>query len=183
MLYCSRWALGHALTLILLGTLVFIIGMQLPEQLSTYAEFVIAMFLIVMGIMLLRQLQRQRVHIHYHQHDGLPEHAHWHSHAASHLQQHQHRAQFIGSLHGLAGSAPLLALIPLAVNQQPVIGFLYLVIFSVGVITAMLLFGGALNVVSAYLYRTRERVRLWFRMAIGLATIAVGTMLMIQVVR
>lgn len=182
-LYCSRWALGHALTLILLGTLVFIIGMQLPEQLSTYAEFVIAVFLIVMGIMLLRQLQRQRVHIHYHQHDGLPEHAHWHSHAASHLHQHQHRALFIGSLHGLAGSAPLLALIPLAVNQQPVIGLLYLVIFSVGVITAMLLFGGALNVVSAYLYRTRERVMLWFRMAIGLATIAVGALLMIQVVR
>ena len=83
----------------------------------------------------------------------------------------------------MAGSAPLLALIPLAVNQRPYVGLIYLLIFSCGVISAMLLFGGALNALSAYLYRTRERVMFWFRMAIGLATIAVGAMLMLQVAR
>jgi sulfite exporter TauE/SafE len=181
--YCLRWALGHALTLIVVGILVFAAGMQLPQQLSVYAEITIAVFLMVMGVLLLRQLRQQNIHIHYHQHDDLPQHAHWHSHESERTHQHQHRALFIGSLHGLAGSAPLLALIPLAVNQQPLAGILYLVVFSVGVITAMLLFGGALRMVSAFLYRRQQRIMLGFRLAISLATITVGALLMLQAVR
>lgn len=181
--YCTRWAIGHAATLIVIGTLVFAIGMQVPAQLSHYAEFMIALFLISMGITLLYQLNRQRIHIHFHEHDGFPKHAHWHSHAGNASHRHRHRALFIGSLHGLAGSAPLLALIPLAVNQQPMIGLIYLGIFSLGVIVAMLLFGGMLNVITGYLYRTKERMLLWVRFAVSLATIAVGSLLMLRVMQ
>ena len=181
--YCTRWAIGHALTLIVIGTLVFIIGLQLPEQLSLYAEFVIAVFLIGLGIVLLYRLHIQRIHIHFHEHDDLPKHAHWHSHESGRGHQHQHRALLIGSLHGLAGSAPLLALIPLAVNQQPVIGMSYLLLFSLGVIVAMLVFGGLLSAVTNYLYQTKTRLLNWFRFAVGLATITVGGLLMLRVVQ
>lgn len=181
--YCTRWAIGHALTLMVIGALVFIIGMQLPEQLSLYAEFVIAVFLIALGSVLLYRLHKQRMHIHFHEHDDLPKHAHWHSHESSRGHQHQHRALLIGSLHGLAGSAPLLALIPLAVNQQPVIGLIYLMLFSVGVIVAMLVFGGLLSAVTNYLYQTKTRLLNWFRFAIGLTTITVGGLLMLRVIQ
>ena len=182
-LYCTRWAIGHALTLTVIGTLVFIIGLQLPEQISLYAEFVIAIFLIGLGLVLLYRLHKQQIHIHFHAHDDLPEHAHWHSHESDHGHHHQHRALLIGSVHGLAGSAPLLALIPLAVNQQPVMGMIYLLLFSLGVIVAMLLFGGLLSVVTNYLYETRTRLLNWFRLAIGLTTITVGSLLMLRIVQ
>ena len=180
-LYCSRWALGHALTLMLLGVLVLVIGIQIPPQYSELAELLIGVFLVLLGLWLLWDLRQQHIHIHFHVHDGLPEHAHWHSHHQDNSHRHQHRAMFIGSLHGFAGSAPLLALIPVAVNQQPLTGMLYLLLFSLGVITAMLLFGGLLSIVTRYLAQLSHRLLIGLRILISLATITVGGLLMAQV--
>ena len=38
LLYSSRWAIGHALTLMVLGLLVLVIGIQIPAQYSEAAE-------------------------------------------------------------------------------------------------------------------------------------------------
>lgn len=182
-LYCSRWAMGHAVTLLVLGILVLMIGIQIPPQFSKLAELVIAVFLIVYGLLLLRNLRQQHIHLHFHTHDDLAEHAHWHSHAKDKSHRHQHRALLIGSLHGMAGSAPLLAFIPIAVNQQPLTGMIYLLIFSLGVIIAMLLFGGLLSVMTRYLAKTGKRLLVGVRLAISLATIAIGGMVMVRVLQ
>ena len=180
-MYCSRWALGHALTLMLLGVLVLVIGIQIPAQYSEVAELLIGVFLVLLGLWLLWDLRQQHIHIHFHAHDGLPEHAHWHSHQQDKSHRHQHRALFIGSLHGVAGSAPLLALIPVAVNQQPLTGMLYLLLFSIGVIMAMLLFGGLLSIVTRYLARLSQRLLIGLRVLISLSTITIGGLLVVQV--
>lgn len=182
-LYCSRWAMGHALTLLVLGSLVFMIGIQIPQQFSELAELAIAVFLIVYGILLLRNLRQQHIHFHFHEHDDFPKHAHWHSHEKDKSHHHQHRALLIGSLHGMAGSAPLLALIPIAVNQQPLNGMIYLLIFSLGVIVAMLLFGGLLSAVTRHLAKASHRLLMGLRLTISLATIAIGGMVMVRVLQ
>jgi sulfite exporter TauE/SafE len=51
----------------------------------------------------------------------------------------------VGVLHGTAGSAPLLVLLPLSQMSSPWVGLAYLLLFGVGVFFAMLLFGGALG--------------------------------------
>jgi len=183
LLYSSRWAIGHALTLMVLGLLVLVIGIQIPPQYSEAAELIIGVMLILLGFWLLRDLRKQQLHIHFHTHDGLPDHAHWHSHHKDKSHRHQHRALFIGSLHGLAGSAPLLALIPVAVNQQPLTGMLYLLLFSLGVIVAMLLFGGLLSVVTRYLARFSQRLLVGLRYLVSLSTIAIGGLLITQVMQ
>ena len=50
----------------------------------------------------------------------------------------------VGVMHGFAGLAPLLAIIPMA-NQPVWLGLIYLFIFSLGVFSSMLIFGGVLG--------------------------------------
>ena len=173
--FCLRWAVGHGSVLLLAGILV------LPASLSHYADAGVGVILIVIGAIVLINLYRHRIHIHFHRHDGLPPHAHWHSHHAydmtPHSQnphRHKHSALLVGMLHGLSGSAPLLALIPMATLRSPLLGFVYLLIFSVGVLLSMLLFGGLLSLFLKVVERYAERLLIWIRALTGLGAIVIG---------
>jgi len=176
--FCLRWAGGHGLTLFIVGLFVFVLGISLPEKLSLYAERTVASILIVIGLYVLVDVWRRRIHIHFHQHDDLPSHAHWHSHAKLKSHQHSHTAVFVGMLHGLAGSAPLLAIIPVTLSAQPMAGFLYLIIFSLGVIVAMLLFGGLLGFFSNLVISYSEKIFRLIRTVLGVGAIGVGSVIL-----
>jgi cytochrome c biogenesis protein CcdA len=163
--FCARWAVGHGLTLLLIGSAVLLLGMAIPERLSAAAEALIGAVLIAIGLWVLWDLRCSRAHLHFHDHDDLPPHAHWHGHNQHTTQhdddkhQHQHSAIFVGMLHGTAGSAPLLALIPLAsLGHSPWLGMAYLILFSLGVLLSMFLFGGLLGSSFAWLSRRGNSV-------------------------
>ena len=175
--FCLRWASGHGLTLFIVGLFVFVLGLSLPKNLSLYAERAVALILIIIGLYVLYDVWRRRIHIHFHHHDDLPDHAHWHSHAKQDSHKHSHTALFVGMLHGLAGSAPLLALIPVTMSQQPMAGFIYLIIFSLGVIVAMLLFGGLLGYFSNIIITYSEKVFRVIRTLLGIGAIGIGSVI------
>lgn len=158
--FCVRWAIGHGLSLLLIGSCVFLLGMAIPREISHYAETLVGVVLITIGLALCWQLIRQNAHLHVHHHDDLPPHAHWHTHERHqtdhHRDRHRHRhaAVLVGLVHGTAGSAPLLVLIPLAKIGTPWIGMLYLITFSIAVLITMLIFGGLLS--SVYQWLTRH---------------------------
>lgn len=182
--FCSRWAIGHGSILLLAGILAFMLGWVLPDSLSRYADAGVGIVLIVIGAMVLFNLYRQRIHVHFHEHDGLPEHAHWHAHHehTKHNKQahardphrHAHGPLLVGMLHGLSGSAPLLALIPMATLKSPLLGFIYLAIFSIGVLVSMLLFGGLLNLFLKFVERYAERLLIWIRALTGIGAMILG---------
>jgi len=181
--FCLHWACGHGLVLFLVGVVVFILGVSLPAELSLYAEMVVAAVLIVIGLFVLYDVWQRRIHIHFHQHDNLPKHAHWHSHANQNSHRHSHTALFVGMLHGLAGFAPLLAIIPatmtsVTITQRAWSGFLYLIIFSLGVLAAMLLFGGVLGYFSKFIASSNEKIFRLLRTFLGLGAIGVGSIML-----
>ena len=181
--FCLRWALGHGITLMVIGGCVFLFGMAIPDQLSVYAEHGVGLVLILIGILVLFRLRQKNIHLHYHQHDGLPQHAHWHSHHENNQHdkdphQHQHSAILVGVLHGVAGSAPLLVLIPIAKLATPAYGLLYLLIFSIAVITAMAIFGGLLGKLYQWLSRYGSQTIKFLRIGIAGGAIVVGGMLL-----
>jgi len=180
--FCLRWALGHGFTLLVIGLLVFAVGISLPVSLSLYAEVAVGLMLVIIGAVVLFDIFRQRAHIHFHQHDGLLEHAHWHSHKKEKSHRHTHTAIFVGVLHGLAGSAPLLAIIPIARTEQPVYAFIYLAVFSLGVLFAMLLFGGLLGVFTKKILSLSESLFRWVRVALGFGAITAGSMLIVEII-
>ena len=162
-LLCLKWSLGHSAVLFIIGGAIFIFGLNIPHEISGYAEKGVALVLIVIGGWILRDLYKSHAHVHFHHHEGLTNHAHWHidelnekkvTQNSSKTQacsrdnnvehKHDHKAVMVGVLHGFAGLAPLLVIIPMT-NQPVWLGLLYLFIFSLGVFVSMLIFGGALG--------------------------------------
>lgn len=179
--FCLRWAIGHGSVLLLVGIAVFALGWVLPPAVSHYAEATVAVVLIAIGTAVLINMYRNRLHVHFHHHDDLPAHAHWHAHSAADMprhahahHRHEHGAVIVGMLHGLAGSAPLLALIPMTMLQTPMLGFVYLVIFSAGVLLAMVVFGGLLGWLFGAVARVAERLLFWIRGLTGVSAILLG---------
>lgn len=147
---CLKWSLGHGSVIFIVGATIFVFGFSIPYELSAYAEKAVAILLIAIGIWILRDLYRSRAHIHFHNHHGLTRHAHWHvdenkaAKTSSSTHKHDHKAVMVGVLHGFAGLAPLLAIVPIA-NQPLWLVVTYLLIFCLGVFLSMLVFGGVLG--------------------------------------
>jgi ABC-type nickel/cobalt efflux system permease component RcnA len=189
--YCVRfglrWAIGHGFSLLLIGGSVLLLGMAIPESLSQFAELLVGLVLIGIGIWVIHELVSRRVHIHFHQHDGIPRHAHWHKHNehAVHTihhdvsHRHEHSAVMVGMLHGTAGSAPLLALIPLAnLGGSPWLGMGYVLLFGLGVLVSMLTFSGLLGVTFQWLSRWGQRTIQVLRTGVALNAIGFGSYLL-----
>lgn len=150
------WAAGHGLMLMVIGFLVIQLNWSIPEHMSTFAELGVAAFLFMMGGYLFYSVLLKKQHLHIHQHEDQRLHVHWHAHREQtqprqkvHRHQHDKKSFVIGGFHGLAGSAPVLALIPALRLENGLEALNYLFMFSLGVIVAMLLcggfFSGALN--------------------------------------
>jgi len=118
-----QWSLGHGSALLLIASFVFLAGNSIPEQLSVIAERSVAVVLIVIGLLAFWRILRSEPAQHY-------------------QKKHRFGAPLVGLLHGTAGSAPLLALIPISQITQPIIGLVYVLFFSAGVILAMTTLGG-----------------------------------------
>lgn len=182
-LFCLNWAIGHSVTLIVIGMLVFISSITIPASFSGYAEFMVGLMLILIGIGVARDIVKKDLHIHFHEHENKPRHAHWHSHQkdTKHEHGHHHRAVLIGVLHGAAGYAPLIAIIPVAASQSPWVAIAYLLVFGAGVFVAMLFVGGLLGVMFKRLNNRSGRLMNLFRSAISAVSIFIGSLLIVNV--
>lgn len=170
--FCLQWASGHGLVLLLVGAAVLLAGMAIPEQLSHLAESLVGLVLLVIGFSVLRDLWRRRLSVRFHRHHNSLPHAHWDSleEAASH----GHAPLLVGMMHGMAGSAPLLVLLPLTMQHSPWMGMAYLLLFGIGVLLTMLLFGGLLGWLLQRLADRAGEVVVTLRAAVGVFAIGFG---------
>ena len=156
-----NWALGHGLSLGVVTLSVLGLGLAMPEGLSAMAELLV-------GVILLAAGWRGEVALSLHRHGGLPAHAHLHGRdhvGAPGRGLVDHRPVLIGIIHGVAGSAPLLALLPLVIKAQFLLAGLYILLFTLCVAFAMCVFGGLLG---ALVSRLQERSRRAFGLLRGL---------------
>ncbi len=114
-------------------------------------------------------------HKHEHEQDHSHEHAHAHeaSRQAHEVKRHGHLSTLVGAVHGLAGTAPIVALIPVTLlpGFWPAIG--YLAAFGAGTILAMGLYA-FLAAVAARRVSTTVGVARGVALATGLASLGVG---------
>jgi ABC-type nickel/cobalt efflux system permease component RcnA len=184
LLFCSRWALGHGAAVMVIGVAVIFLGVAIPEELSATAESLVGLVLIALGAYVLWDMLRKRAHLHFHRHDGMHAHAHWHSHQQAQSthqadpHKHSHAPVFVGLLHGTAGSAPLLALLPLSQMTSPWSGFAYLLLFGIGVFISMLLFGGLLGQVFTWLKQWGNQFINALRILVSVVSMGYGASLM-----
>ncbi|GBD31718.1 hypothetical protein HRbin33_00678 [bacterium HR33] len=137
-----RWGLGHAAAVLVVGTLVAASGLAVPESASRWAEFAVGVMLIAIGAWafnLARQIHvhtpdRHGGHGHLHAHPAPGPHEHHHSRADK---RHSHLSTLVGAAHGLAGTAPVAALIPVTLLGDLGLAIGYLAVFGIGTVAAM----------------------------------------------
>ncbi len=148
-----RWGLGHTSGVLVVGLLALLLREVLPiERLASYAEWLVGVVLIVIGLWGIRKALTFHLHTHEHSHDG-ESHVHVHvhgrktAHASSSFKTHlhTHAAFAIGTLHGLAGSSHVLGVLPALAFPNRLQAFSYLAAFGVGTIFAMTSFASVLG--------------------------------------
>jgi len=185
------WGVGHTLTLLLIGGIALWLGSSIPARMAQALEMAVAVMLVVLGADVLRRLVQQKIHVHAHQHDGHLKHLHAHIHlgealASPALHRHAHpgkpplRALLIGMMHGMAGSAALIAL-SLSTVSSWAMGLLYIAIFGLGSIVGMSL----LSVVITLPLRWSANSLGWFHngmsVCVGLFSCALGSIMFYQI--
>ena len=109
--FALRWGLGHSATLLTVGMATTLLGFVLSPTLKTASELAVGTTLIALGLLS------------------------WRGHRDEHRGT---RSVFwIGALHGVAGSAGVLVIVPIALLSSPWAVLAYIATFSLGVTAAM----------------------------------------------
>jgi high-affinity nickel permease len=201
------WGLGHTLTLFVFAGAAILVGQAIPEHWSRPLETAVGIMLVGLGAHVLWRLWRDGVHFHRHSHGDGTVHLHAHSHAKEAAKEkskveisnetvphararHEHahvfhthgfrwRTLLVGLMHGMAGSAALLVL-AVAQAKSPAIGLFYVALFGIGSMIGM----GALSTVIAVPLAVSARwltsANRGLQGAVGVATILIGVMTIVE---
>lgn len=186
--YALRWALGHAVALGIIATLVLGLDVAGVIDWTVYAEFLVCFALLVIGVQALRAVWRslhatQRQTATTHDHALEPTHTHVHFLAPWHSHSRPGRTSIaMGLIHGGAGSAAVLALLPLAYFKTGYASAVYLVCFSLGVALGALAFAKLFALVARRSAAGGTRFAAAFQAAVGVFAILSGTLLFLEIV-
>ena len=178
-----RWGLGHSIAVLVAGGVLLGTGARWPAAYDALGEGLVGLMLIGLGAWSLVSARKLHLHTseehgghaHVHIHPGAAGHGHGHGGAASIHEAHDHGGiTLVGLLHGLAGTAGVVALVPVTMMDGTGLGLGYLACFGLGVTLAMTAFAlGA----AAVLRRATAGSLAWGRRVVrlvGASGIAVG---------
>jgi ABC-type nickel/cobalt efflux system permease component RcnA len=141
------WGLGHTSTIFVVGIVMILFRVNIPEGSFSYFEAAVGLMLILVAsyrlLLFFREERRFVVHTHPHEHVGENEHPHLHVHYGG---KNLHKASYgIGLVHGLAGSGTLVVLVMTQIKTISS-SLLYLVLFGFGSIAGMTLVAGIFSI-------------------------------------
>ena len=160
-----RWALGHSAAILGVGLVLIALDLRLSEDVARGLEFGVGGMLVVLGLWLLWNLLHGRAH--QLAHDAGSPHVH---HGAS---------AWVGVMHGLAGTAPLIALLPVALSGSPWAAGAYLLFFGSGTVVAMGLYAVLAGALFARVGERFPALAGGMRMATALGSAAIGVFWMV----
>jgi ABC-type nickel/cobalt efflux system permease component RcnA len=179
----ALWGAGHTTALLITGAIVLSMQIAIPESVSNWLEFAVALMIIGLGSSALWTAFRNRrdVHVHQHTHDGVSHvHVHFHDRATQHDRAaaiHSHaisriglKPMIVGTVHGLAGSGALTLLVMTQIRSSWM-GFLYLAVFGLGSIAGMLLMSGLIGL--PFLLTSRKLTRFHRRVQVTAAVLSI----------
>ncbi len=186
-----RWALGHSLVVLVVGTALALSGIHVPPVAQDWAELGVGLMLVALGVWAAHAARRLHVHLpqdhaghaHLHAHaPGPTSHLHAHRDSAQVTHRHRHLSTMVGALHGLAGTAPVVALVPVTLMPSKGAAIVYLAAFGAGTILGMVAYAALAAVavsrvaVSARLARAAALATAAASFLVGWWWIAVGVM-------
>jgi len=147
------WGTGHLVGMLLIGLLFFMFKEVIPvEVISGYSEQLVAIVLIGIGLWSLYKLfYKEKIHTrpHIHSDKEVYVHTHHHSHSHSGHTKNGTTSSFsIGVLHGLAGIAHFILLLPALGFETRFESIQYISGFALGTVVAMTVYTYFLGMVT-----------------------------------
>jgi ABC-type nickel/cobalt efflux system permease component RcnA len=128
-----RWGVGHSAAILVVGVVLIALDLRFSDVVARGLEFGVGGMLLCLGVWLLWSVLHERAHRL--ADDGAKE-SHAHAHGDGHDHSHRHGTLWVGMAHGLAGTAPLVALVA-TMTSSPWAAGAYLLFFGVGTTLAM----------------------------------------------
>jgi nickel/cobalt exporter len=172
-LFCGRWAIGHGATVGVLALILILFDWHLSHSVAVWAERLIGVMLLGVGLLIIFRFSKPEptLTLQVHRHIDGTQHTHLIG-AAKHHEK--HLPVLVGVVHGVAGSGPLLALLPSLIQMAPSVGALYVLIFSLGVLLSMLCFGLVLGFLQNNLQQHSERLFRYAKLGLGVGASVLG---------
>jgi len=162
----AAWGLGHAIAVVLLGTVLVISGVKVPASIALVLDLAVAAMLFLLGVQALRA--------------RTPRHEEAHTHLHPH--RHTHRSTLVGFVHGASGTAAI-TLLCLTTFTSSAKAFGFLVVFALGALLSMSVLSGLLaGPLSAFARRGEGSARI-MRMAGGVVALAAAVLVVIAAIR
>ncbi|MGB3149093.1 MAG: sulfite exporter TauE/SafE family protein [Maribacter sp.] len=190
------WGFGHLTGMLLIGLLFLMFKEFVPlEQISEHSELLVGVVLIAIGLWAIFSLfYKNKIHRHPHIHgaDETYIHEREHNHDSNKLEHsHEHEKKLkqnlwssfgIGVLHGLAGIAHFILLLPVLGFDNQMDSILYIVGFGIGTVLAMTVYTYMLGIIANYsknqnsqsLFRTIRLAGGLFALLIGIYWLYLG---------
>jgi len=177
------WGFGHLIGMLLIGVLFLLFKEVIPiEAISSYSEQLVAIVLIAVGLWAFyRIFNEKKRHTHPHTHSDGSTHIHTyentsegHSHKKK-MKQNTLSSLSIGFLHGLAGVAHFILLLPVLAFETKSEGIQYIIGFAIGTVAAMTAYAFILGNIAKLSKNTNDP--LFFkgiRFAGGLFAVVIG---------
>ncbi|MFB5645936.1 MAG: high frequency lysogenization protein HflD [Nitrosopumilaceae archaeon] len=173
------WGAGHTTTLVLVGLLVYMLSVNIPDVFFISSELIVGMMLIFLAITTISNKKLFRIkHMHPHSHKDGTVHTHPHEHGSDH--KHGHRSYLIGCIHGLAGSGALLVVIAGSLSSvQDILSFI--LIFGVGSIIGMTLISSLIGIPFAISNKASSLDKT-LRYVVGIVSFLIGISIVYEIV-
>jgi ABC-type nickel/cobalt efflux system permease component RcnA len=172
-----RWAVGHGTSILIAGLFLIFLGLKIPESATAVMERLVGLVLIGLGIWTM--VATRAMHAHEHMHGGA-HHVHLHSHLLDGGHDHRHAPTIVGLMHGLAGAAPAVALVPLALFDSAFGGISYLLLFAIGTAVSMSVYALFAGYVAGRATRLAEKFGRAVGQLTGVSTIIIGIVWLIR---
>ena len=130
-----QWGVGHSLAVMAAGAVLVLLDLHPPAAATSGLEFGVGVMLFGLGVWLLWGILHRTAHEHA---PGDHEHPHSHDHSRATL--------WVGMAHGLAGTAPLIAVLPVALVSSRLLALAYLLLFGAGTVAGMGLYAALAGV-------------------------------------
>lgn len=163
------WGIGHTVTLFVIGLIVLLFKVSIPEYISMSLEFIVGIMLVVLGILTVFQARKITQ----------TEEEHLDAHAKNKKHTH-HKSLIVGSVHGLAGSGALMLLV-LSTVSSVMEGIYYVLLFGFGSIIGMSLMSILIGLPFIVSAKTFPNIEKYLRTAAGAVSILFGIYYMYQV--
>ena len=169
-----RWAMGHAVSVLALGSLILLLHIHFDPQFERWAEIIVGITLIALGVWRLALLVRERRHAHRHEHRATA-HTHVHTHEPGREHVHRFAPTLVGLIHGAAGTVEVFVLIPITMMTQAWMAYCYIGLFSLGCASTMSGYGYVVGRFYRKTSETGQRIYRWLVVLTSLSGLALGT--------